>query len=102
MSGSLRSRIEALEAGLPCEIILTLENGETYRHPGPALKFFTEGMEQIRYGGGPILDAAYRTVEAKGCGALWQLLAAGSRIDPISELGDGVSAPSKAPSQEQI
>lgn len=61
---------------VPTEIILTLENGETFSHRGPALKFFNDGLAQIRAGRGQILSAVKDTVKAEGCGHLAELLKA--------------------------
>jgi len=74
MSNNIRRRIAKLEAALPREIVLTLDDGTTFHHPGPALRFCVEGMDQIGTGRGPIADAVCRTGRAEGCGLLWQLL----------------------------
>jgi len=72
----LRRRIEALESQVPEEIVLTLKNGSTFRHPGPVMEFYEEGLKQIRKGKGPMLNALRATVSGTGCGMLWELLAA--------------------------
>ncbi len=76
MSESLRRRIAALEQGLPREIVLTLADGGTFHHSGPAMRFFDEGMRQVLAGKGAIAEAVAQTVRAQGCGLLWQMLAA--------------------------
>lgn len=72
----LRRRIEALEASTPVEIVLTLKDGSTFHHPGPSMKFYEEGLEQIRKGKGSLLKALRATVTGTGCGLLWELLVA--------------------------
>jgi hypothetical protein len=76
MSENIRRRIEDLEAAAPEEVVLFLRGGGQFRHPGPALRFYCEGMDQIRAGRGPLLDAIVRTVSATGCAKLWELLQA--------------------------
>jgi hypothetical protein len=71
----IRRRIEALEHGLPREIVLTLADGSTFHHSGPPLKFASEAVAQAE-SGGPIVDACCRTVKAMGCGRLYELIAA--------------------------
>jgi hypothetical protein len=83
MSRSLLSRIEKLEAKLPRGIELILDDGTSFHHSGPPLQFAMECRDQMNAGGGPIVDAVMRTVDAKGCGLLWQLLAAVWR--PVSD-----------------
>ena len=61
---------------MPREIVLTMDDGTTFHHPGPALELCVEGLDQIRAGHGPIVEVVGRTVHAKGCGLLWQVLAA--------------------------
>ena len=70
----LRRRIEALESAVPQEIVLTLKNGSTFHHPGPAMDFYMEGMAQIQKGRGPLLKALLSTVSATGCAGLWEVL----------------------------
>jgi hypothetical protein len=76
LSRSLVSRIKKLEASLPRKIELYLDDGSVFYHEGPVLHFANEGMRQASAGVGPIVEAARRTVSAKGCGKLWQLIAA--------------------------
>jgi len=83
MSERLRRRIEELEAKVPTEIVLTLKNGQTFSHCGPSIKFFTDGLDQIRAGKGPIRSALKDTVKAEGCGYMHQMLQA--LIPPDSE-----------------
>jgi hypothetical protein len=84
MSQSILYRIAVLEASLPEEIILTLDDGNFYHHPGPALRFYSEGLEQIRENRGPLLEAVRRTVNATGCGLIWQLLDALTEEDSLN------------------
>ena len=91
----LRRRIEALEASTPVAITLTLKDGSTFHHPGPSMKFYEEGFEQIRNGKGPLLKALRTTVEGTGCGLLWELLVALS-VGPLP-VGGRPSAPLTAP-----
>lgn len=76
MSKTIDGRLRALEAVMPGEIILLLDNGSQFRHCGPPLRFYSDSIAEIRLGHGPLLDAVRRTVEAQGCGLLWQVLAA--------------------------
>lgn len=76
MSRSLLRRIKKLEASVPSNIELYLDDGSVFFHQGPALVFVNEAIEQANLGGGPIVEAAKRTVKAKGCGLLWQVIAA--------------------------
>jgi hypothetical protein len=70
---SIRRRLEALEARLPQEIVLTLDDGSTFHHPGGPLEFDREVRDQMQNGGGPLVEALLRTVSAEGCGRLWEL-----------------------------
>ena len=70
----LRRRIEALETEVPEAIVLHLDNGREFRHPGPSLEFYFQGLEQIRKGRGPIAEVIDRVVDAEGCGRLWEVL----------------------------
>jgi hypothetical protein len=73
---SIRQRIEALYAKLPKEIVLTLDDGTTFHHRGPLLKFAAEAMTQAESGGGPIVTACCRAAKATGCGLVFDLIAA--------------------------
>jgi hypothetical protein len=64
----LRRRIETLEATLPKPVVLILDDGSTFRHPGPALKFYCEIVAQIYAGQGPLLDIVRRAVRSEGFG----------------------------------
>src|SRR5450432_51448 len=72
---NLESRVRALEAVTPSAIVLTLDDGTTITHPGPALTFYTQALEEIDRS--PKARQKYlRVVSATGCGLLWQVLAA--------------------------
>lgn len=73
MRENIRKRIEALEAGMPRAIVLTLNDGATLHHPGPPLKFAMEALAQIEKRG-PLVVACTKTVSAIGCGLLYQLV----------------------------
>ncbi len=73
---SIRRRLEALEARLPQEIVLTLDDGSTFHHPGGFLEFGSDVRDQMGEGGGPLVEALLRTVSAEGCGRLWELMRA--------------------------
>jgi hypothetical protein len=76
MSGNnLEARVKALEDRTPKDIVLTLNDGTTMTHPGPALTFYMEALDEIRRS--PKARTRYlRVVSATGCGLIWQLLAA--------------------------
>ncbi|MGA6987634.1 MAG: hypothetical protein WBZ01_16380 [Terriglobales bacterium] len=61
---------------MPQEIVLTLDDGTTFHHPGGFLEFGSEVSDQMRKGGGPLVEALLRTVSAEGCGRLWELMRA--------------------------
>lgn len=71
---NILSRLHELEARAPQSIVLYLEDGSQFRHPGGPFEFFAEAMKQIPREG-PIVRAARCTVRAKGCGLLWQVIA---------------------------
>lgn len=68
MSETIRRRIEELEATLPKAVTLVLEDGSTFRHPGPALKFYSEVVAQVYAGQGPLLNIVRRAVRSEGFG----------------------------------
>lgn len=72
----LKKRIQRLEANIPEDIVLYLKDGREYRHPGPPLDFFMQGMNDLARGEGALLDALKQTIRAKGCGRLHELLRA--------------------------
>lgn len=75
MSGkSLEARVRALEEKMPDDIVLTLGDGSTVEHPGPALDFYNEASAQIERKRGPLYEAARRVVGATGFGRLHELL----------------------------
>jgi hypothetical protein len=76
MSERIRSRIERLEELVPTEVVLTLQSGKTFSHRGPPIRFFNDGMDQLRAERGPILSALEITVRGEGCGYMHQLLKA--------------------------
>jgi hypothetical protein len=76
MSESIRKRIESLESKVPVPITLTLSDSSTFKHRGPSLQFFVEGLAQIRAGRGPILSAVRDSVRSEGCGHLGDMLKA--------------------------
>jgi hypothetical protein len=82
LSERLRRRIEALEAVAPQEVVLTLDDGTEYRHPGPALSFFADGMDAINKGQGLLFEAICRMRSAEGCALLWQVLQAVATSPP--------------------
>src|SRR5271166_3123235 len=60
---SVDSRLEALERDLPKEIVLLLDDGHTFHHPGPVFKFYAEAMKQIE-SNGPLVRACCRAVQS--------------------------------------
>jgi hypothetical protein len=79
----LKRRLGAAEAAIPKAIVLKLKDGREFRHPGPVLDFYMEGLEAARKGRGPFFNALRTTVSATGCGNIWQvlLIAAAGPID---------------------
>lgn len=71
------SRLEALERQtLPDVVLYDASERVILRHPGPAVKFFSEAMEQIREERGPLLPAVRGAVKADNCGRLVEVLKA--------------------------
>jgi hypothetical protein len=74
---SIKKRLEALEESTPRGIVLTLYNGMKIAHPGPALDFYIEAMEQIDRKCGPLYDAIpYVASVTGGFGKLFEVLLA--------------------------
>lgn len=73
---SIKTRLEAIERMVPDAIVLKLDDGSTFEHPGPAIAFYMEGMRQIAKKRGPIYHAALHYVSATGCGRMHELLRA--------------------------
>lgn len=65
----IRRRIEELEAKMPKPVVLILDDGSMFRHPGPQLKFYSEIVAQIYAGQGPLLDIVRRAIRSEGFGA---------------------------------
>lgn len=68
MSETTKSRLAAIEAKLPKPVVLILEDGSTYRHPGPPLKFYGEILKHINENG-PLCGIVRRAVRSQGFGA---------------------------------
>ena len=82
---NIRARIEKLETREPEDIILKLRDGTHFHYPGPALSFFSEGLDDIRENRTtPLLKAIRETVSAEGCGRIWEVLLA-LAYSPVSQ-----------------
>jgi hypothetical protein len=93
----IRRRIEALEAVVPEDIILTLRNGGKFRFDGEPLDFYIAGLEAARKRKGPLYEALRKTENATGCGNLWQVLVVAA-MGPI----ENTPPPSPAPKQVRV
>ena len=72
---SVDSRLEALERDLPRELVLLLDDGHTFHHPGPPLQFYAEAMQQIK-SNGPLFRACCRAVRASDGSRLYEIVRA--------------------------
>jgi len=72
----LRRRIEKLEALLADdEVVLILQDGSRFRHPGPPLRFFSEAMEDSRQNRcTPLLEAIRKTVASEAGDFIWNVV----------------------------
>ena len=73
--GNILARLNALEVRAPKDIVLYLTDGREFRYPGDFWEFAMEGLEGPE---GPLVDACLKAVSAKGCGLLWEVVAATS------------------------
>ena len=55
--------------------MLLLDDGHTFHHPGPALKFFAEAMRQIK-SNGPLFRACCRATRASDGSRLHEVVRA--------------------------
>ena len=72
----LEKRLREMEGDSPKPVVLHLTNGKTFTHPGPAIEFYAQAMDEIREEKGPLRAALLKTCGSEGCGNICELLQA--------------------------